>query len=41
MRATLEILSDPELRVEALKGKKQAKKGKTRKLADIAKELGF
>ena len=41
MKATLEILSNPELRAEALKGKEQAKKGKTRKLADVTKELGF
>ena len=41
MKATLEILSDPKLRDEALKGKEQAKKGKTKKLTDIAKELDF
>ena len=41
MKSTLEILSDPKLRIDALKGKEQAKKGKTRKLADIAKELDF
>lgn len=41
MKSTLEILSDPELRADAIKGKNQAKKGKTKKLTDIKKELGF
>ncbi|MCK5474520.1 MAG: hypothetical protein KAI53_03885 [Candidatus Aenigmarchaeota archaeon] len=39
MKSTLEILSDPNLRVEALEGKEQAKKGKTRKLSVVAKDL--
>lgn len=41
MKSTLEILSDPALREEALIGKEQARQGKTKKLADIKKELGF
>lgn len=41
MKATLEILSDPELRDEALKGKDEATRGKARKLEDIKKELGL
>ncbi len=41
MKATLDILSDPKLRQEALKGKEDARTGKTRKASDIAKELGF
>lgn len=39
--ATLEILSDPALREEALTGKEQARQGKTKKLSDIKKEPGF
>lgn len=41
MKSTIEILSDPKLKKEALKGREQAKAGKTKKLADIKKELGF
>ena len=41
MIATLEILSDPKLKQEALKGKTQARMGRTRKLSVVAKELGF
>jgi len=41
MKSTLEILSDPVLREEALKGKEQAIAGKTRKSVDVAKDLGF
>lgn len=39
MKATLEILSNPKLREEALKGKEQARLGKTKKLDDVKKEL--
>ena len=41
MKATLEILSDPKLRDEALKGKEQARQGKAKKLEDVKRSLGF
>lgn len=41
MDSTDEILSDPELLEEALKGMEEAKARKTKKLAEIKKELGF
>ncbi len=40
MKRTLEILSDPKMRREALKGKKQANTGKTEKLNAVLKEFG-
>ncbi len=41
MKATLEILSDPKLMDEALKGKEQARQGNVKKLEDVKKSLGF
>ena len=41
MDSTDEILSDSELREEALKGREEAKVGKTKKLSVIKRELGF
>ena len=41
MKATLEILSNPELRKEFFEGKTQAREGKVRKLKDVAKDFGF
>ena len=41
MDSTDKILSDPELREEALKGREQAKAGKTKKLSVIKREIGF
>jgi PHD/YefM family antitoxin component YafN of YafNO toxin-antitoxin module len=40
MKSTLEILSNPKMRREALKGKKQANEGKTEKLESVLEELG-
>ena len=38
MDSTDEILSDPQLREEALKGREEAKEGKTKKLSMIKRE---
>ena len=39
MKSTLEILSNPNMRVEALKGKKEANEGRTEKLDSVLEEL--
>ena len=41
MDSTDEIMSNPELLEEALKGREEAKAGKTKKLSVIKRELGF
>ena len=41
MESTVEIMSDPELREEALKGREDAKAGKTKKLSVIKRERDF
>ena len=40
MKATLEILSDPEMMKQIEESKKQVKEGKVKKLDDLIKELG-
>ena len=39
MKATLEILSDPEMMKQIEESKKQVKEGKVKKLDDLIKEL--
>lgn len=41
MKATLEVLSDPELMKQIEESRKDAKAGRVRKLDDVKKELGF
>ncbi len=41
MDSTIEIMSDPELLDDALKGREDAKTGVTKKLSVIKREIGF
>ena len=41
MKSTLEILSSPRWLKEALRGKEAVRRGKTRYLDEVKKELGF